>query len=53
MLWHVVLLATHTGDVRERLYSYSNRGHAVSKYRGLTKRSWLAASEIQYGIRKG
>lgn len=53
MTWNVVTLAKHTGDVRDYLFSYSNRGHALAKLRGLERRAYAAGKEIRYAIRRG
>lgn len=50
MTWNVWLLKTHTHDPYELIASYSNRGHAIAKLRGLMRRA--QASELTYGIRR-
>ena len=47
--WHVVILKTWVDDVAEYVQSYSNRGQAISKLRGLMRKA--KASEIRYAIR--
>ena len=51
MTYHVVALKLCTGDVAYIVDTYSNRGHAIARYRGLERRSWAARSEMAYGIR--
>jgi len=53
MKWLVVMLKTYTDDVAEYVAEYSNRGHAIARYRGLCRRAWLARSEVRYAIRRG
>ena len=53
MTWNIWTTSPHTGDRRELIASYSNRGHAVAAIRGLRRRSWLAASEMQYALVRG
>jgi len=50
--WTIWITSTYTGDVRELVAEYSNRGHAVAKLRGLRRRAHAAASEIQYALRR-
>ena len=45
------MLKTWTGDVAEYLHTYSNRGHAIAKLRGLLRHA--KNSEILYAIRRG
>lgn len=51
MIWWIVSLKPHTGDVAEYLYSYSNRGHAIARLRGLRRHA--RASKMEFSIRKG
>lgn len=53
MTWEIWLTAPHTGDLRELIASYDNRGHAVARLRGLRRLAWLAASEVNYTLRRG
>lgn len=53
MTWNIWTVAPHTGDLRELVASYSNRGHAVAALRGYVRRAWRAASEMQYVLRRG
>ena len=53
MTWNVWTTATHTGDLRELVASYGNRGHAVARLRGLRRAAWRACSEINYALRRG
>jgi hypothetical protein len=43
--------APHTGDLRDALMQYTNRGHALAKLRGLRRAAWRAGSEINYTLR--
>lgn len=43
--------APHSGDVRDVIATYSNRGHALAALRGFRRRAWIAGSEMQYTIR--
>ncbi|MGH8651532.1 MAG: hypothetical protein ACREYE_04825 [Gammaproteobacteria bacterium] len=49
--WHVVILKTYVDDVAEYLATYSNRGQALAKLRGLMRRA--KASEMRYAMRRG
>ena len=40
----------YTGDKADCIAEYSNKGHALAKLRGLRRRAWAAASEMQYAI---
>jgi hypothetical protein len=40
MRWIVVRLDQYTGDIAEHMHEYTNRGHAVSKVRGLVRKAW-------------
>ena len=53
MAWEIWTISPHTGDRKECICTYSNRGHAVAALRGLIRRAWLAASEMQYTLRRG
>ena len=51
MTWEIWLVSVHTGDRKELVASYSNRGHAIAKLRGLMHQT--IASEMTYAIRQG
>lgn len=53
MTWTIWTIKPHTGDRADCVESYTNRGHALAKLRGLRRRAWLAGSEVQYVLRKG
>ena len=53
MRWLIWTTKPHTGDLAYVVKEYSNRGHAVAAIRGLRRRAWLAASEINYALRRG
>lgn len=53
MRWLIYTTAPYTGDLRDIIAEYANRGHALARLRGLRHRSWLAGSEMQYTLRKG
>lgn len=52
MAWSIYITATHTGDLRDCVGTYSNRGHAVAALRGFRRRAWLAGSEVNYTLRR-
>lgn len=47
LIWTV---APHSGDRRDVIADYSNRGHALARLRGLRRKAWLANSEMQYTL---
>lgn len=49
MNWNVWLLKAMTGDRLELVASYSNRGHAVAKLRGLQR----ARPDARFAVLKG
>jgi hypothetical protein len=51
MRWTIWVTKTHTGDLDYMVGDYSNRGHAVSRIRGLRRAAWAAGSEINYSLR--
>jgi len=53
MTWNIWTIAPYTGDIRDLVASFSNRGHAIFAIRGLRRRSWQAVLEVQYALRKG
>lgn len=52
MRWIIWTTATHTGDLRDFVAEYANRGHAIAALKGLRRRAWLASSEVNYVLRK-
>ena len=52
-MWEVWIVSTHTGDRKELVTTYSNRGHAIARLRGLRRAAWRAASEACYAIQRG
>ena len=48
--YEIWTLAPHTGDKRELVNTYFNRGHAVAKLRGLRRKAWLYRSEMAYAL---
>jgi hypothetical protein len=50
MTWTIWTTAQQTGDVRECVATYANRGHAVSRLRGLRRRS--GCTGVWYVIRR-
>jgi len=51
--WLIWIVSPHTGDKKDCIAEYSNRGHAIAALRGFNKRAWLASSEMQYRIERG
>lgn len=51
MLWEIWIVSPFTGDRKELVGSYSNRGHAISALRGFMRRA--IASELTYALRRG
>ena len=49
--WDIWIVSPFTGDRKELIASYSNRGHAVARIRGLMRRA--RASEMTYALREG
>lgn len=53
IIWTIGL----SGDRRDMVAEYSNRGHAMARLRGLRRRAWLAALDgaapLTYTIQKG
>ena len=50
--WCIYRTATWTGDLRDMVAEYSNRGHTVAALRGFIKRAWKAGSETNYVLRR-
>lgn len=52
-IWNIYLVSPHTGDKKELLYQYANKGHALKKIQGLRRKAWLASSETTYSLVDG
>lgn len=52
MRYLIWLTSPHTGDRKDVLGEYYNRGHAIARLRGLRRAAWLAASEATYTMTK-
>lgn len=53
MTWEIWIISPFTGDRKELVASYSNRGHAVARIKGLRRSAWAACSEMCYSMRRG
>jgi hypothetical protein len=51
MRWEIWICSPFTGDPKLLVDSFSNRGHAVSRLRGLIRKAWQ--SETVYSLRRG
>ncbi len=49
--WRIWTVSPFTGDCKEMIAEYANRGHAVRKIEGLRRAAWRARSEMQYALR--
>jgi hypothetical protein len=52
-VWNVVILSQYTGDIKEYIDTYSNRGHAIAKLKKLVRDAWVEGKNIRYSIRDG
>ena len=53
MAWTIWTVSPFTGDRKDCIASYSNRGNAIARIRGLRRQSWLASSEMEYSLQRG
>lgn len=51
MTWDIWIVSPFTGNPYMMVDSYSNRGHAVARIRGLRRAA--QCSEVQYSLRRG
>lgn len=52
-VWNIHTMSPHTGDKKDLVAQYYNRGHAAAAIRGFWRRAWQAASEMQYTLTDG
>lgn len=53
MTWTIWTRKLYTGDRADWIATYTNRGHALARLRGLRRAAWRAGSEMEYGLYQG